>query len=154
MEKEISVVNLNQKPISFTDKQTGQPKTFVVYQIMGNDGVTYETNDAKMFATFAVGQQAKVKYVVQSRQSGGKIYTSYKLVSPFAKKFGADNTEVLEALRKVYQKLEAVEKNLLAAIDLKEVALVDDVEIPVINEELSVIKEAEVEQGNSDGMPF
>jgi hypothetical protein len=122
---------------------------------MGNDGITYETGDQKHFATFAVGQTAKIKYAIQSKQSGGKIYTSYKLVNPNpSPRYGSNNTEVLEALRKVFTRLEEVEKNIIAAIDLKDVKIVEDIDIPVINEELSIIREDEIEQGNDRGLPF
>ena len=53
-EKQIIVTNLTKKEIS---PKPGQSfRAFSVYQVLGNDGVTYETTDAKTFQTFELGK--------------------------------------------------------------------------------------------------
>ena len=129
LQKKIQIVNLGQKQVNWNDPQKGMT-TFTVYQIFGNDGLTYETPDQNLFTQRKIGETFDAKYMIKTRDYNGKIYTSYRLVSP-PKTSNSD--QVMEALRKTYFKITEMEQNILAAIRLSgglNIPGPEDVEIP------------------------
>ncbi len=108
-EKEITVVNLQSKQITPKQGQTFRP--FTVYQVAANDNYLYETTDQDHFRTFEVGKVYKIKYRVETKNSNGRIYTSYKLVSPASKDKGID-------MSPVFDRLDRMERNIIAAIEI------------------------------------
>lgn len=98
-EKSITVSSLSQKTIS--PKPGATWKAFSVYQILGNDGNTYETTDQKYYQSLTMGQIVSLKFTTESKNVGGRIYTSYKIVTPNSK--ASASAEILE----YFQKMEA-----------------------------------------------
>lgn len=107
LEKQIQVVNLGSKPISYRDR-SGQIRNLTIYNIVGNDGVTYETIDQDYFSQRKVGETLQIKYYIETKNSNGRIYSNYKLIVP-RKPQGAEA---------VLLRLDEMEKNLLAAIKM------------------------------------
>lgn len=106
-EKEIVISNLSQKTI--TPKPGATWKAFNVYQILGNDGKTYETTDLNFYQSLKLGQQIKIKYTVDTKNVSGKIYTSYKI---FNEKAGGN----LGGIVRILERLDKMEKNVLEQV--------------------------------------
>lgn len=115
-EKEIIVTNLSSKVIS--PKPGATWRAFTVYQIQGNDGITYETNEKDFFDSLAIGKSVRIKFKTETKTAtNGKVYTSYKLDLPKKQDLamGEFKTEIIA-------RIELMEKNILSvikAIELK-----------------------------------
>ena len=108
-EKEIIITNLSTRAI--TPKPGGKQFTaFSVYNIQGNDGITYETTQKDYFSSLAIGNKIKIKFHIDTKTSNGRVYTSYKLDLP--KK--ADPV-VAELESKIFARLDLMEKNIISA---------------------------------------
>lgn len=138
----IIVTGLNSK--AFTKKNGQQGRTFT---IEANDGRKYVTWDAEFYNARTVGEQLALNYETSTREWNGKTYTDYKIVTRPTRgntraSAPADNKEVLEALRKVYARIERMEKNLSAQITLT----MGEVDIPTPEDvEAMETEEPEVE---------
>jgi hypothetical protein len=124
----IIVTGLESKAFTKKNGQAGR-----TYTIEANDGRKYVTWDAEFYNARTVGEQLALNYEVASRQWNGKTYTDYKIVTQPARgntsapaAAPADNKEVLEALRKVYERINTMERNLSAQITL----VMGEVDIP------------------------
>ena len=109
--KKIQIINLSQKVVKYNDPQKG-PVSFTIYQLHGNDGITYETTDRAYFDLRKIGESLDANYSIYNRSSGGKIYTNYRLQTPKL----SPSAPIIEALRKTYSRIELAEKNIIAAI--------------------------------------
>lgn len=98
-EKDITISSLSQKTIS--PKPGATWKAFTVYQILGNDGNTYETTDPNFYKGLTMGQALKIKFMEESKNVGGRIYTSYKIVTDKPNPALASTIRVLERLDKM-----------------------------------------------------
>ena len=155
LQKQIQIVNLGSKVVNYNDPQKGQT-SFTVYQISGNDGITYETPDQNFFNQKKIGETLTVKYLIKTRTYNGKIYSSYRLITP-PKESGSN--QIMEALRKTYSRIEEMEENILAAIRLTRgdpnILGPEDVELPkeeeIMDEETEEInKEIQEVKGDAD----
>jgi len=106
--KQIQITNITSKPISFTDRATGQPKSFTLFQIQANDGLTYETGDGAWAAQRKVGESLEIEYIMKTNVSNGQVFTNYKIMTPRAG--GGEKT--LEALRLIYGDLQLIKRKL------------------------------------------
>lgn len=109
-EKLIQVTNKSFKAINPKPGQTWRP--FTVYTIQGNDGLIYETNDADYYKSVQIGQQVKIFYTVETKNSNGKIFTSNKLVTT-KKSSSQPQGQGSEGLM---ARLDQMEKNIISAI--------------------------------------
>ncbi len=117
-EKEITISNLSQKTI--TPKPGASWKAFTVYQIQGNDGKTYETTDQKFYQSLKLGQITTLKYVVETKNVGGKIYTSYKIPSAKQDNSLASTVRIIEEIAKSEARIiDAVRKMIEPPVRLK-----------------------------------
>jgi len=112
--KKIIISNLSYKTIT-----PGPGKTFTafnVYQIIGNDGITYETTDKDFYASLSLGQEIDLTYEVQSKKGNtGRVFTSYKIVVPKeAKAPQRDQQDLSE----IMERLDLLEKNVISAVRL------------------------------------
>lgn len=109
-EKEIIITNLASRAIS--PKPGGKVFTpFTVYQIQGNDGITYETTFKDFFDELKIGQALKIKFKTETKTSNGKVYTSYKLQLP-----KRADPAIGELKAELLERLDKMEKNILAGI--------------------------------------
>lgn len=104
-EKDVVVSGISQKTINPKPGQSW--KAFVVYMILGNDGVTYETSDQEFYKSLKIGQSQKLKYETTSKSYNGKIYTTNKIITE--KKSGMGSQAILE-------RLDLMEKNIIETI--------------------------------------
>ncbi len=104
-EKEILISSLSQKIISPKPGQSW--KAFTVYQILANDGNTYETTDNSFYQSLSMGQTIKIKFEASTKNVGGRIYTSYKIITD--KPRSSASTEIILHLNKM-------ESNIIEAI--------------------------------------
>lgn len=114
----------NQKQITITSlsmvTRNGQNGPFNIYRIQGNDGITYETTNQAYYNQRSQGEVLQINYDVTSNTgANGKVYTNYRLATPGAQSAPGNNNDVMGALRKLYERMNAIEKNLLAAIELQ-----------------------------------
>ena len=112
-EKEIIITNLSTRLV--TPKPGATWKAFNVYQIMGNDGVTYQTTDRDYYQALQLGQTIKIKFTTETKTSNGKVYTSYKLVLP-----KRSDPAIAEMEKKIMDKLDLMEKNLVSFIRMNQ----------------------------------
>ncbi len=110
-EKEITISSLSHKTISPKPGQSW--RAFNVYQIQGNDGITYETTDQNYYNALTVGKVAKIKYKSETKTVNGRVYTSYKIALP-----AKPNPAMDGMLKELKDQLTTMEKNILAAIEL------------------------------------
>lgn len=110
-EKEIQITNTSFKTIQ--PKPGAAWKAFNVYQIQGNDGLTYETTDGDYYKSVSIGQTIKIKYTVETKNVNGKIYSSNKILTP--KKLDPQIDQLRE---EVLIQIRKSETNILAAIRL------------------------------------
>lgn len=113
----------NQKQITITGlsmvTRNGQRGPFNIYRIQGNDGITYETTNESYYSQRRQGEVLQINYDVTSNTgANGKVYTNYRLVTPGAQSTGNSN-DVMGALRKLYERINVMEKNIIAAIELQ-----------------------------------
>lgn len=117
-EKKIIVTNLSTKTI--VSNKSGSPKNYIIYQIQGNDGVTYETFDEPFYKARTLGEDLLMKFVVNSRPGKmGRMYTSYNVFIP--KRGAAPAQEDLTAkvgFNEVKELIKSAEKNIIAAIKM------------------------------------
>lgn len=106
-EKEIIISSLSHKTI--TPKPGASWKAFNVYQILANDGNTYETTDQSFYQSLQMGQTIKIKFEVQTKTSGGRVYTSYKIASDKPNSTSA-------GMQRILDRLDKMETNILAAL--------------------------------------
>lgn len=95
--KEITIVSIDSKLINYTDKKTGQPASFTLYKIMGNDGGAYETGDADWVGNQKIGDIITIKFAAVSKTVNGNVYTNLKLVTK------------VDKFEAVYARLDALE---------------------------------------------
>ncbi len=148
-QKEITVTNLNSRRI---EPKPGQNfKAFSVYSISGNDGIDYETTDQKWYSERKVGESISLEYFVDSKVgSNGKVYSHYKILLNQEK--NSSSPLVIEGLTKIYARIEQMENNILAKIDLGQKKSLAVPEIPVIKYDLPEDPNAELDRlYNSDG---
>jgi len=104
LEKSIQITNLTQRVVNYNDKKTGAPTSFTVYQIVANDGITYETSDVDWNSKRSIGEQLTIKYVINTNTGAtGQVYTNYKLMT----KLTADM--VMEFVKKIDIRLKKLE---------------------------------------------
>jgi hypothetical protein len=118
-EKEIQITNLSQKEITPKPGQTW--KAFRVYQIMANDGKTYETTDSTFYSTLRLGQSIIIRFEQLSKSVNVKVYTSYKIITDQKKADQKDNEtiEVLAVFKKaIFERIEQMEANIISAIKM------------------------------------
>ena len=116
--KVITITSLSSKLIS--TRTGGKAFTpFNVYMIGGNDGITYETTMQDWYAQRKVGELVNISYTVDTTIGrDSKVYSHYKLYVPKSVKTDASLVQVMDALRKVYGRVEDMEKNILARLEL------------------------------------
>ena len=111
-EKLIQITNKTFKAINPKPGQNWRP--FTVYTILGNDGVSYETNDADYYKSVQIGQQVKIFFTVETKNSNGRIFTSNKLITT-KKSSPQSEGQTSGALM---SRLDQMEKNIISAIRL------------------------------------
>jgi len=131
--KKISIVNLTSRDISPKYGQNFRP--FTIYMVEGNDGIVYETSDANWFSQRRIGEMIDVRYVIETKTGANrKVYSHYKLLIPSVvqtvvqKNIPQNNSLLLEGLTKIYRKIEEVERNIIAKIEITKNGL-DPIEI-------------------------
>ena len=156
LSKKITVTNLTSRTVNPKPGQMFQP--FTVYIIVGNDGVSYESSDATWYQARKVGELLDVNYYVESKNAAnGKVYTHYKVVTQKAPA-SQDNTQLLDAMRKLYEKMEVIERNIIAAIemngsdlDLSPTTFLSPTDTP---SEIPYPEEPSEEESASSSLPF
>lgn len=104
--KEIQITNLSVKEIK------SAAGSFNIYQIQGNDGITYETVDQKFYSERSPGEKIALKYRVVTKQApNGRMYTNYKVILPRTDRFNFEEME-----KRIRDQISLLEKNILAAI--------------------------------------
>lgn len=78
-EKEVTVMNITEKTIHSNKTN----KDYTIQQVQCNDGITYESFDGDYVkANFQLNAVVKMKYIVETRNANGQVYTTYKIASP------------------------------------------------------------------------
>jgi hypothetical protein len=114
-DKTITVINLNQRPVN--PKPGGKVFTpFIAYEIFGNDGIKYQTLFKEVNDRFEIGKTIDIKYTIETKTVGSRIFTSYNLVPPPKRtaapsgegmvQIGTKLDEILSLLRKAVIKVD------------------------------------------------
>lgn len=124
-EKEIVISSLSSKEI--TPKPGATWRAFTVFMILANDGITYETTDREFYSKRIPGEKLIIKYKVETKTSGGKVYTSHKIITKADPMAGA--------MTEIMKRMNAMEKNILAAIELtRGSAVIPDTSVTTVDE--------------------
>ncbi len=110
-EKEIVISSLAFRKI--TPKPGAKWKEFLVYQINGNDGITYESTDKDFYSSLKIGEKILIKYKTETKTVNGRVYTSHKIILP-----DKNNVAMEGLVKQVLDRISLLEKNVLAAIEL------------------------------------
>ena len=113
--KLITIVNITSKSITPRPGQNFRP--FTIWTIFGNDGKQYESTSQQWVSARRIGENVAIEYVTQTRQSAnGQVYHTNKIQLPNPAE--QPNIQTIDALRKVYSRIEQMEKNIIACIEI------------------------------------
>src|SRR3990167_3452878 len=88
------------------------------YFIKGNDGIAYELWDENLFNQRKIGEFIDIQYQVRTNQGrNGRIYTNYIIQTPKVSQ-GSPGAAPNDSLRQVMDRLNMMEKNIIAAIQI------------------------------------
>ena len=114
----IVVTGMESKPIKKRNGDMGR-----LFTIEANDGRKYVTWDEDFYHARRVGEELTLNYEVSTREWKGKTYSDYKIVTQTSPapssnpalptQPSANEAKVIDALRKVYQRIEMMEKNII-----------------------------------------
>jgi hypothetical protein len=148
IEKAIQITSLSQRIVPYMSKKTGLPTTFTVYQVVGNDGITYETSDAEWYTQHKIGDQVTIKYTIRiTTGKNGQVYTNYNIVTK--KQY---SQIMLDAMKKIFDQVKSSELNIIARINLLG-GIKTEKPIETIHIEEEKVEEESTEV-KDDGIPF
>lgn len=91
-EKEILITRLDTATFTPKPGQTWQP--FTLYKITANDGKCYDTTDKEYYDGLKVGERIKIRFQTITKNKGGRIFTSYKIIRPRTDRISTLETKV------------------------------------------------------------